>query len=352
MKINSPIPSASPRTRVPFLELLRIIASFCVIVNHTAPDVFLASAPSAGWFASVFYFFASKIAVPVFLMISGYTLLDKQDDWKKAFLRFFRIGCTLVFFSAVYFIAYYLNGDFERFSIVSFFGWILPGPITNAYWYLYLYLGLLLMMPFLQKLASVLKKEDFHIFFLCSGVLYSFWPIVVHYIPKLSYCAYFSAPLFFGEISLLMLGCYLKRYSVTSKKRQMFAAGGFLFCCILNVVLTYFEYQRNGGTDYLFLDYYLHLPIILESVCAFYFVSTLSLKEKGAKRIAFLGSLTFGIYLMSDLLNKHLKPVFIGLSELTGSALLSLLPYELLIFILGGVIAWILKKIPVIKKLL
>lgn len=342
----------SVQKKVPFLELLRLIASFCVIVNHTAPDVFLTSAPSAGWFISLFYFYASKIAVPIFLMITGYTLLDKQDDWKKAFSRFFRIGCTLVFFSALYFTAYYLNGDFERFSIVSFFGWILPGPITNAYWYLYLYLGILLMMPFLQKLASVLKKEDFHIFFLCSGVLYSFWPIVVHYIPKLTYCAYFSAPLFFGEIALLMLGCYLKRYGLPIKHLRLLSAIGFFACCLLNVVLTYFEYQRNGGTDYLFLDYYLHLPIVLESVCAFCFISTLSFREGNAKRIVSLGSLTFGIYLLSDLLNKHLKPVFLGLSELTGSALAALLPYELLIFAAAGVIAWVLRKIPVIKKLL
>ena len=346
--LNAP----TTRTKTPFLELLRIIASFCVIVNHTSPDVFLTTTPSVDWFVSLFYFYASKVAVPIFLMISGYTMLDRQDDYKKSFLRLFRIGCCLLFFSAVYFISYYLEGAFERLSIISFFGWILPGPMTNAFWYLYMYLGLLVMMPFLQKLVSVMKKEDFHVFFLFSGLLYSFWPLVVHYIPKLTYSGYFSMPLFFIEIALPFLGCYLKRYSVPSTKGKVIAVVGFLGCCLLNTVLTYFEYHRMGGTDYLFLDYYQHLPIILESLCVFYFISTLSIGQRSGKVLVFLGSLTFGIYLISDLLNKHWKGVFLGLSQLTGSRLLALLPYELLIFIGGGVIAFVLKKIPIIKKLL
>lgn len=349
---NSSCITVSSRSKVVFLELLRIIACFCVIVNHTAPDVFLTTTPSVDWFVSLFYFYASKVAVPIFLMISGYTMLDRLEDYKKSFLRFFRIVCSLGFFSAIYFVAYYLDGAFEHLSIISFFEWLLPGPMTNAYWYLYMYLGLLLMMPFLQKLVSVMKKEDFHVFFLCSGVLYSFWPLVVHYFPKLTYNGYFSAPLFFGELALLFWGCYLKRYSVPSTKGKVIAVVGFLGCCLLNTVLTYFEYHRMGGANYLFLDYYQHLPIILEGLCVFYFVSTLSFGQRSAKALVFLGSLTFGIYLMSDLLNKYLYGVYLSLSQLIRLPVLSLLPYELLIFIAGGVIALILKQIPIIKKLL
>ena len=68
------------RGNVVFLELLRILAAFCVIVNHTnCQDV----EPGFLWGTSVAWFFASKIAVPVFVMITGYLMLQKIPLVKK-----------------------------------------------------------------------------------------------------------------------------------------------------------------------------------------------------------------------------------------------------------------------------
>lgn len=350
--MTTPAISATGSKKLPFLELLRILASFCVIINHTVPDVFLEAAPSPVWFSGLFYFFASKIAVPLFLMISGYILLDRQDSYKTALLRFLKTCCSLILFSGIYYWVYCLYGVVEGPSVGAFLQMVLSGPITNAYWYLYMYLGLLLMMPFLQKLVSAMKKEDFHVLFLCSGVLYGFWPLVIHYIPKLTYSGYFSAPLFFGEIALLLLGCYLKRYSVPSPRWKRLSVLGFFGCCLLNTVLTYFEYSRTGGVDYLFLDYYQNLPIVLEGLCAFYFVSTLSFGQRTAKRIVSLGCLTFGIYLLSDLFKNCLNSPYLRISAKLGVPMLTLLAYELLIFALAAAVTFVLKKLPGVKKLL
>lgn len=77
------------KSRETFLDLLRIIACFLVIVNHTNSVIFLGSSPdSLDWYVSLTYFFISKIAVPIFFMISGYLLLKKEDNYKKAFREF------------------------------------------------------------------------------------------------------------------------------------------------------------------------------------------------------------------------------------------------------------------------
>ena len=65
-----------------YLELMRIIACFFVIVNHTMSYVFWDYVPGGKtWCVSVFIFFLSKFSVPVFLMISGIVSPDNQHDY-------------------------------------------------------------------------------------------------------------------------------------------------------------------------------------------------------------------------------------------------------------------------------
>ena len=64
------------RPRYEFIDILRIVACFLVIVNHTITTVFYGAEPSRGWFISVIWFYISKLSVPVFVMITGYILIS------------------------------------------------------------------------------------------------------------------------------------------------------------------------------------------------------------------------------------------------------------------------------------
>ena len=143
------------------LDLLRLLCSFLVIVNHTYDYVRLSEASAPVRYASFAAFSFSKIAVPIFLMISGFTLLSKTDDIKKTFSRVLRIGLSLVVFSFVYEVYRYVSGQQDSLSIKRFLLFIYEQHTTTAFWYLYAYLGLLVMLPFLQKLAHAMSKQDF-----------------------------------------------------------------------------------------------------------------------------------------------------------------------------------------------
>lgn len=85
-----------------YIELLRVIASFLVIVNHTNSGIFMSRTPEAlYWNESVSYFFVSKVAVPIFLMISGALMLGKVEPWQKHAKRILRIVCDIVIFSLI-----------------------------------------------------------------------------------------------------------------------------------------------------------------------------------------------------------------------------------------------------------
>ena len=337
------------RGRVAFLDLLRILAAFCVIVNHTnCQDVPL----GALWASSVAWFFASKIAVPVFVMISGYLMLQKKHTYKKTAISVLRIGICLLLFSVIYYAVDCITGDVQRHSLREFLFLLRTAKVTNAFWYLYMYLGLLLMMPFVQKMAAGMEKTDYHVFFGITALFVSFWPMLIHYVPQLEYTHQFALPLFSGYICLLLAGDYMRRYVKPTKKGKYIAAAVFAAMCALNVLLTWFEYVRNPGEYYLYFDNRLFLPIMLESVCVFYLVSGLNIGEKAGTWISKLGGLTFAIYLVSDMVIDGLEPLWYRAWE-TGVPLWpAMLTYEVSVFLISALLALILKQIPLIKKLL
>lgn len=337
-----------------FIELLRIIACFFVIVNHTNSMIFLETAPPALWFVSLFYFFVSKPAVPIFVMIAGYVMLDRQDSYRKTFQRFFRILSCLLVFSGMYYISERLSGNVESFGFKDFMVRIVEKPITNAYWWMYLYMGILLMLPFLQKLAAHMEKKDFHVFFLISGGFFSVLPIILHYMQELTLTTWFRLPLFNSYICMLFLGYYIKRYGVVSKKWRRISVGMFFFMCVLNVVFTYGEYKKvpEDWTVYLFFDEREFFPILLASVCLFYIVFTLPLKGRITGWIRAMGSLTFGIYLVADFFIVKLAGIYRSLVTAGMYPMAAMLFYELAVFAASAFAAFLLKKLPLFRKLI
>lgn len=196
------------KKKIAYLELLRVLACFFVIVNHTVVGEFLAQQPgSKKWVLLVAYFFASKTAVPVYLMISGALLLKQVDSYRKCLKRCLRIVADIVIFSLLYYLySWYVYG--VDFDLLEFFKLIYQTNITNAYWYLYLYLGILVMLPLLQRLAAGMEKREYVYLLLISVVFTGIMPILVHYREGLKYSTSFSAPLFFGAGGYFLPGIF------------------------------------------------------------------------------------------------------------------------------------------------
>ena len=92
------------KTRIAYMELVRIIACFFVIINHTNSGIFMSQTPGGKtWWVSLCYFFMCKTAVPLFLMASGAVLLGRVDENEKHLKRILRIVADLVLFSLLMF---------------------------------------------------------------------------------------------------------------------------------------------------------------------------------------------------------------------------------------------------------
>ena len=342
---------SSKKKKILYLDIIRIFACFFVIINHTNSKIFLGVGESTTWWLSLTYFFISKSAVPLFFMISGITLLTKEDSYKKSFKRLFRVLIDLIVFSMLY----YLNLCYkeETFSLGGFFFRIYNDEITGSYWYLYLYLAILIMMPLLQKFIKSLNKKDilyylFFTFLVCGSV-----PILNHYFPKTEYNKNFSLMIFNGYIGYMFLGYYIEKYIKINKKIFISSIFIYIISIFVNVVATYFE-KIKYGESYLFFDNRILINIAIPSVCFFIickyiFENKIKFKENTKKIILEIGTCTFGIYLLSDLLICSLTKIEDMLFNKM-YCMLAVLIYEVVVFMTGLFITFLLRKIPFIKK--
>lgn len=340
------------RTKTAYLELLRIIACFFVIVNHTNSGIFLSRTPESKlWWISLAYFFACKTAVPVFVMISGALLLGKTDDSRKHLSRILRIVAVILVFSFLYYArSMYMAG--RPVNLLEYFKIIYQRHITNAYWYLYLYLGILLTLPFWQILSVHMKRREFRLLIVISVVIMGGAPVLIHYVPGLAFSYMFTEPFFSVYIGMLFLGYYLERYVEKKKRYALLSAVIFLGGVAAEVCLTYREY-RAGAENMLFLEDRTFLNISVTAAALFYLARYLGDIVKAEwfwNAVVGVGGCSFGIYLFSDLFVSLYEKFYYDLSVRMNS-MAAVLIYEILVFVSALAVTVALKKIPYVKKI-
>lgn len=343
---------AAPAGRKTYIEFLRIIAAFLVIVNHTNSRIFQSVPMSKTWMLSITAFFASKIAVPLFLMIMGALLLQKQDSPKKSIQRIVRIALATLLFSVPYYVYQHraAPGDMR---ISDFFRTLYTWNITNAFWYLYMYLGLLCLLPLLQKMAAAFSKRDTALLLLLSLGIAGALPLTrIFFSTEAS--PHYTAALFSPYIGMVFAGYYIERYVPNTRRAGLSALGLLLVLLAFQVFATRGFYAANPK-GYLKLDDRTLITITLSAACAYtavrFLFSAVHLRERTCRIIHTLGGLTFGIYLLSDLIRVLSNPLYASMAAHMHD-LLAMLLWEVFIFAVAAVLTAILKRIPGIRKLL
>lgn len=337
--------ASSPSERRPYLDLLRVAAVFLVIVNHTNSELFRASAPSdALWWLSVTWFFVSKTAIPLFVMISGALLLGRNESYKKLFSRrILRIVIVLVVVSIP---LYILDGGG---SVGGFFAALWSGEISMPLWYLYMYLGLLLALPILRAFVRRAKPRDLWYFAAVWAVFVCVLPLVSSLgAPTVS--KYLNPPAIFAEwVGFMVLG-----YALANTKELPRGAGVDIaaWACVLlpiaAAVLLTAQEQSLYGEITLRVERASLLTTALPAA-AMFVLARRRVHPKHTKLLAAMSATTFGVYLAHIFLIRRSRPVFVFLAQFIGR-FPAMLVYELCIFVVCTAAVWLVRKIPGVKK--
>lgn len=146
------------KTYIKQFPYIRIFACFAIVVLHT---LFASNAYYDGLITGTEKLVTQTAenmlmwAVPCFLMITGALLLDENKNLtgKKIFKYTRRMVISLLVFTLLFQILDYSTG----FRKTLFTGWLyrlFTGQSWAHMWYLYLMIGLYLMMPFYKMVAD------------------------------------------------------------------------------------------------------------------------------------------------------------------------------------------------------
>ena len=350
-----------------YYEWIRLTACFFTIFNHLKGYVLFMNSSGV---KQLFYMLLSvitKINVPLFFMVSGALLLEKQEDLGTVLRkRVSRISLGILFFSlGIYtecrLYALAQGRDYE-FTLKRFVYGVFARNLdeTGAYWYLYAYLGFLFMLPFLQRIARYMIRVEFYMLLILRFVLWSVLPMCNLFLRLAGYDSFFVAEEFSVPLASTaaffypLMGYYIDRkidiWAVSKRKWVVLgaaaAAGVFLSCLCVYI---------NGAADEAYLtlfDYLLAVTVFLAVKYAAEVRFPALSAGKMAGAACFMGSLTFGIYLLDHYFKLVLYKGYEAAAERFMPSLFASFGWCVISMILGGTVTWILKKLPVFRKLL
>ena len=347
----------APR-RVIYFDVLRVLATFTVIVLHLSAqhwadkDVF-----SNAWLAFNLYGGIVRWSVPIFVMISGALFLGRDTDIHTILKKnVARIATVFLSWSG----CYALVDLVFRHAPLSV---VLSQLITGHYhlWFLYMIVGLYLLIPLLRPIA---QSETLMRYFLLLALIFTFLlPQLVLYFsfisPQLSvviktvsmytYC-YF--PL--GFTVYFVGGYYLSRRDFSRREEAVLYAVGIL-ALLFSIIAPVVHAKAQGAPSAVFYNYD-SLNVLLTSVPIFVFakqhlnLSSFREGDRQAKALAFVRQLSrysFGVYLVHPMVIELLQ--HFGIDTFSCNAFFSVPLLAVFVFAVSALISALLNAIPFVK---
>lgn len=172
--------------KIVFLEYLRVVCAIAVVLDHIAIAAIHIFADDATVFEKCAYNGIqhwSHFAVPVFLMISGFLLLNpnKPIDYKKSIGKYAKrmIIVLLVIGTAfAYMELFFKNRSFAVYDIGEAIYNVLIGKTWDHMWYLYVLTGIYLVLPVLKPIFQSLPNNIIDTFLLILFIFSSVLPTI------------------------------------------------------------------------------------------------------------------------------------------------------------------------------
>ena len=341
------------KTRIEWIDLVRAIAILTVLYIHATDGIYIISSDAIvnyTIYSRIFEFaslFIGRIGVPLFLMITGYLLLDRTYDDERV-QKFWANNCkSLIIVTILWSIIYVISLHFVtiRSSAINYSE---SGTLFFSHmWYMPMIIGMYLSIPFVTAVLKQFNKDTIFKATIVFSLLAFALPFIttvceMHGITgvTLQYCLGFSGGIY-GIY--LILGYLVKKEqfkNISSSKLWIITIISFLIC----IIFQYYAFTIN----YEFRLWYEFPFVMLGSFALFELCSRMG-KVPGYPAVTFLSKYSFAVFLIHNLFRLPLLPLVV------------LLPYSepvkaiilwILLIIFSYVAAVIIYRIPRFGKYL
>lgn len=304
------------------MDIIRIVAAFTVLsVHFFLHNGFYGNiVQGVPMYIMVLMRTLFSVCVPLFMILTGYLMSHKTLSRKyysgisKTLIVFVLATLACMIFKAVH--------DNEPLSLKSFILGTLDFTGANYSWYIEMYIGLFLLVPFLNLAYNKLKNKRQKQVLVLTLVFLTIIPTLFN-IFNFDNPAWWSDPkssdtfaklvpswwMGFYPIAYYFTGCYIREYGIKLKTRSMLV----LFLLAILIFGT-FNFYRSYGTTFksgIYVYWYGFEPYVL-SVLLFVLLSRIktdNMNEKVKFVLWKVSDLALGIYLISYIFDMLVYPV-------------------------------------------
>lgn len=347
--------------RKEYIDFLKIIAIYMVLFIHTSTKGSLIFIQKPFAVQSYFYLFFGiivKIAVPLFFMSSGALLLGKTETYKTVIKkRFLRFLVTLILASLINYLYICFRSSPSPFSLVAFIESMYKTPVSVALWYLYAFLAYILMLPLLRKMVRSLEGKDYKWIFAMYALI-QFLSIAEYLIwhGKITHNGNFNLFVSLSYVFYPLMGYYIDQKmddSAFTRKNVLILWILGILGTVLSCLMTYHKciYINEWKTSscQTFFNTFSFMPAFAAFFTAKYFF----MKHKPGKRLSkvlkTLSSLTLGIFILEWICRRETEFIYKALEPHIHSFPACLI-WIFCACVAGGVVVFIIKKIPVLRR--
>lgn len=337
------------------IDILKFLASIAVVAVHVESNYrFLEfTQGTLLWDVSILINIFSKWAVPIFFMSSGYFLLNTRNFEYKEFIkkRFSKVLIPFIVMSFLFTIHYqHLSGNVSlKWGIIGLIKNLLGYPASAHLWFLYPILAIYILIPvfkgILDKLDSKLMLTIILSCFLVKTII-PFTDIIAS--GQTNYWR--EIPLITNAATLyFILGGYLGRVNLSKnfKLGLYLATIAIMILSVFSVYKVEFLYNRN-------LEVLFDISSInnlLLSVTLFTLFKDIKFKKLSSSKIftrimKVLSDVNFGIFLLHPIFIDFTKSIFSK-----GNILVELVNQTIMVYTLTFTTVYIIKKIPILKRI-
>ena len=297
-----------------------------------------------------------KIAVPLFFMISGALLLERDENYLQVVKRFLKYLIILFIASFISFCYESFRNHAFSFSFLDFIRAFYSKPTATGLWYLYAYLAYILMLPLLRLMAKSLDKKSFCWLLLMHGII-SGLPVFEYFIWRGSLVHYSAFSFFISNNYIIypLMGYYVDQkikinelessriivlWVITFISIIISAMATHLYCTDFN--------DWEGSACEKFFNNLIFIPAGTVFISAKRFFAYHVPKEKAQRIISNIGGATFGLYLIENICRREASYVLRFLKGFP--PLISCWIWVAAAYLIGVIFVLLLKRIPWIKK--
>lgn len=348
MSENNP----AKKERELWVDVLRIIATFAVMVAHISAQFWSVGPTQVSWHFFNFYDSAVRWAVNVFFMVSGALFLSRELTINKILKNNVLKMLTAYFFWAViYAIFDHLDG-IDRTTVL---GNLFLGHYHM--WFAIKVASLYILYPLLKPIASSKKLLQYAlvVYFLLIVMPWTILNALPIFSDKIAYVAdcFWDKTLFdfeLGPVGLFLLGYYLYKYDISEKARKLIYKLGIIsFVCIF-IFTELYSIKLGEGTTIFYQNHF--VGVVFECIAVFtwfkYNIKKFTVLEKYRDRIAEIARCCFGVYMVHCLIVERFQ--YKGFTTLSYPGVLSVPLNAIFFFALSLIVSFLLNKIKIARK--